>query len=67
MKDSLRSNRIKSEITIRIGKFEEDFVDSVMEPIVGMDEPWHYRNKAQFPVGCDKNGKLITVLCRTDT
>ena len=40
----------------RIGGFEE----IPMEPIVGMDEPFYYRNKAQFPVGCDKEGSLIT-------
>lgn len=28
--------------------------------ILGMKEPKHYRNKAQFPVGKDKDGKLIT-------
>lgn len=28
--------------------------------IVGMEEPKHYRNKAQFPVGKDKEGRLIT-------
>ena len=31
----------------------------VMEPILRMDEPYYYRNKAQFPVGYDKNGKLV--------
>lgn len=31
-----------------------------MEPIVGMESPFRYRNKAQFPIGQDKNGKLIT-------
>lgn len=40
----------------RIGGFEE----IPMEPIVGMDEPFYYRNKAQFPVGTDKDGNLIT-------
>ena len=24
-----------------------------------MKEPWHYRNKAQFPVGYDKEGNLV--------
>ena len=35
----------------RIGGFSEDTLSRVTEPIVGMEEPWRYRNKAQFPVG----------------
>ena len=31
----------------------------IMEPIMGMEEPYHYRNKAQFPVGYDRDGKLV--------
>ncbi len=30
-----------------------------MEPIIGMKYPWRYRNKAQFPFGRDKNGRII--------
>lgn len=30
----------------------------VMEPIMGMEQPRNYRNKAQFPVGLNKDGKL---------
>lgn len=40
----------------RIGGFTE----IPMEPIVGMEEPYHYRNKAQFPVGTDKDGHIVT-------
>ncbi len=29
-------------------------------PILGMEECFAYRNKAQFPVGKDKNGKIVT-------
>ena len=36
------------------------FTDIPMEPIIGMDEPYHYRNKAQFPVGKNKEGRIIT-------
>lgn len=30
-----------------------------MEPMVGMENPWRYRNKAQFPCGRNKEGKII--------
>ena len=39
----------------RIGGFEE----IPMESIMGMDEPYHYRNKAQYPVGYDKEGNPV--------
>lgn len=40
----------------RIGGFSDISVEKVM----GMENPWRYRNKAQFPVGKDKDGNLIT-------
>ena len=51
---------------MRIGEVPEQLLDQIMEPIVGMDEteglggPYHYRNKAQFPVGTDKDGHIVT-------
>ncbi len=44
---------------VRIGGFDKAYVESVMEPIVGMEEPFYYRNKAQYPVGTNKEGKLV--------
>ena len=35
----------------RIGEVPTELLDKVMQPIVGMEEPFHYRNKAQFPIG----------------
>lgn len=42
----------------RIGGF--DVAQLNVEPIVGMEEPYNYRNKAQFPIGTDKEGNVVT-------
>ena len=33
---------------------------AAFEPIIGMEEPYYYRNKAQFPVGKNKEGNIVT-------
>ena len=50
-----KENKVRGHLE-RIG----GFTDIPMEPIIGMDELYHYRNKAQFPVGRNKEGKIIT-------
>lgn len=44
----------------RIGGFQQELLDRVMEPVLGMEEPFSYRNKAQFPFGTDKEGNPVT-------
>lgn len=45
----------------RAGEKTEDGQEAaIMEPIMGMEKPFYYRNKAQFPVGRNKEGKLVT-------
>ena len=55
---AFKDRKVKNNL-IRIGGFAPDFVEEIMEAPVGMEHPFHYRNKAQFPVGMDKNGRLI--------
>lgn len=46
----LKQQKVKSALE-RIGEFK----DIEVLPTVGMDIPYNYRNKAQYPVGKDKN------------
>lgn len=54
-----KQNKVRNHL-IRIGGFDEGQIDEIMEPIVGMEEPYRYRNKAQYPVGMDRDGHVIT-------
>ena len=40
----------------RIGGFPSELLERTKEPIIGMETPFYYRNKAQFPFGTDKEG-----------
>ncbi|PIC04393.1 23S rRNA (uracil(1939)-C(5))-methyltransferase RlmD [Anoxybacillus flavithermus] len=42
------------EVLARIGKIE----DVTVHPVLGMNDPWRYRNKAQVPVG-EREGGLV--------
>ncbi len=41
----------------RIGKFDTSRIE--LEPIIGMEEPYYYRNKVQLPIGLDKEGHVV--------
>ena len=55
---AFKQHKIRENL-IRIGGFDENEVASWMQPIIGMDDPFRYRNKAQFPIGTDKNGEPV--------
>lgn len=55
---AFKQRKVRNNL-VRIGGFDADFIDSVMQPIVGMEEPFYYRNKAQYPIGTDRDGNPI--------
>ena len=56
---AFKEDKIRGNL-MRIGEVPVEVLDQALEPIVGMDNPFHYRNKAQFPIGTDKEGHIIT-------
>lgn len=57
-----KEDKVRNNL-IRIGGFESPKV----HPTLGMKEPYRYRNKAQFPIGYDKDGNLIAGFYATRT
>jgi 23S rRNA (uracil1939-C5)-methyltransferase len=54
-----KQNKVRNNI-VRLGGFDGDFIDGIMEPIISMDTThFRYRNKAQFPIGTGKDGQPI--------
>lgn len=54
-----KNDKVRNNL-MRIGGFPEAELDSKMQPPVGADSPYRYRNKAQFPVGYDRDGNIVT-------
>jgi 23S rRNA (uracil1939-C5)-methyltransferase len=50
-----KQNKVQNNLK-RIG----DFDNIMVLPVIGMEEPYYYRNKAQFPIGQDQEGNIIT-------
>ncbi len=55
---AFKERKIRNNL-IRIGGFSEEEIDAVSEPIVGMEQPFHYRNKAQYPIGTGRDGEPV--------
>lgn len=56
---AFKEKKVRNNL-VRIGGFSEDEIDKVMQPIIGMEVPFYYRNKAQYPIGRDKKtGKPV--------
>ena len=51
---AFKQNKVRQHLR-RIGGFSNIEV----LPVIGMEQPWEYRNKFQSPVGQDKSGRLI--------
>ncbi len=53
-----KEKKVRNDL-IRIGGFDPEDIDRVMEPILGMEPEyvWHYRNKTQMPVKQDRDGQ----------
>jgi 23S rRNA (uracil1939-C5)-methyltransferase len=60
--------QLQSKEEIVRGAFEKytSIVELPIRPIFGMDDPWNYRNKAQFQAGV-QDGKVITGLYAADS
>jgi 23S rRNA (uracil1939-C5)-methyltransferase len=55
---AFKQDKVRNNL-IRLGGFAPENIDRVLEPIVGSDMPFRYRNKAQFPIGRDKDGNPV--------
>ena len=54
----LKENMVYNNL-IRIGGFSKEELSTKFLPIIGGKTPFRYRNKAQFPIGKNKDGKII--------
>ncbi len=53
-----KTEKVKNCLS-RIGGISMERLEQIMEPIIGMEEPFYYRNKAQYPVGMNKEGNPV--------
>lgn len=51
--------RLKEQLLKDAFRKYADIEDLPVEPIVGMETPWHFRNKAQYPLKRVRDGKVL--------
>ena len=56
-----KTNKVRTTIKKQLGGEPSVF------PIIGMDDPYNYRNKIQVPIGLNKHGKIISGFYRANT
>ena len=56
-----KTNKVRSTIKKQLGG------EPNVYPIIGMDDPYNYRNKIQVPIGLNKHGKIISGFYRANT
>ena len=54
-----KENKVKANLR-KIGGFSEEKLTTTIEPIIGMENPFNYRNKGSFPMGIDNSGEIVT-------
>ena len=52
--------RMKKEQVITLFHRKASFTNTVIRDVVGMEDPWRYRNKSQIPVGKNKDNEVIS-------
>lgn len=56
---AFKQSKVENNL-VRIGGFAPEKIREIMEQVIGMEDPWRYRNKAQYPFGYGRDGKIIT-------
>ena len=56
---ALQDLEYQSQLAWKTGWMKRKFPGIEVRNTLGMDVPYYYRNKAQFPIGSDKNGNLV--------
>jgi 23S rRNA (uracil-5-)-methyltransferase RumA (EC 2.1.1.-) len=54
---TLKQKKVQESL-VRIGKFDLEYIVSVLQPIARAEHPFGYRNKVAFPLGTSETGQV---------